>query len=416
MKFLPHALVAVDPSGRPLAPDKCFQRVGPLSSEARLRSEKDWDDIICANVDALSEALRVAEVIPADSTLRVLGQQIDCVDVLLAEVAMQEGASADGDDDFGEPRRLVLLEDKLVRNPEAKRQVLAQVLDYAQRAQQEWTTEFLCSQPALASHAAWLNRYEKRLDVILGEGDLLLVIAGDDIDADLLRLAKRFASANDPLSLNEMCLVSLAQFRRGDEYLLVPHVVSAVERHQRQVTIRVRVQDATGAPLRALVERDVESDLEDARSGAPPVNPAAEAFLGRVRKALEPNLLVPGSPYESTPNARKALEYWTTTEDGSRVRFKVHFGGYARDLWSPIQVGLYVESRTSRDTWRARIEDALAAGRLPVGTKLTVAGKLTVSALKEYPWSAPADLTDALVEDVADTLLRFEAEFGIRKP
>lgn len=412
MKFLPSHFVALDRDGKPLL-GRSFNRINATSPAGRLLDEEDWDGIICANVEALAEALRAADVLPLDSTLRVLGQQVDCVDVLFAEVPISEGEPGEGVD-LGEPRRLVILEDKLVRNPEAKRQVLAQALDYAQRAQHEWTTEYLCSVKKLARHAAWLRQHASRLDVLLQEGDLLVVIAGDDIDDDLLRLAKRFAGSNDPLSLNELCLVSMALYERGDERLLIPHVVSAVERHQRQLTVRVRVQDANGVPVRAVVERDVEADMSAARGGALPVNPDVESFLTRAKAILDPVLLASGSPYETTEAARKILEYWTTTTDGSRVRFKIHFGGFVRDLWSPIQVGLYVESRSARDQWLERIQAALQEGRLPVGTKPAVAGKLTVSALKEYSWSAPVDLSDALLQDVTSSLVRIESVLGVR--
>jgi hypothetical protein len=72
-------------------------------------------------------------------------------------------------------------------------------------------------------------------------------------------------------------------------------------------------------------------------------------------------------------------------------------------------------SKASRERWRTRIEGALAEGRLPVGTKLSVTGKLTASALKEYEWSAPVDLSEALLRDVTDTLLRFESVFGVQR-
>lgn len=410
MKFLPSSLIAVDASVKPLPEERSFCRMSTTSPENLNRREEHWDAIICANVEGLSEALRAADVLPEDSSLVVLGRQIDNVDVLLAEVARYSV----GADEQPEIRRLVLLEDKLVRNPEAKRQVLAQVLDYAERAQQVWTTKVLCSNPRLARHAAWLGRNAQRLDVSLAEGDLLVVIAGDDIDDDLLRLARRFAGADNPLSLTELCLVSMPLYRRGEEYLLVPHVVSAVERHHRQFTIRVRVQDAAGTPLHGTVERDVEADVEAARRDALPRNPDVEAFLVRAKKILDPQLLAAGSPYEGTRDVRKVLEYWTRTDDGSHVRFKIHFGGYDRTRWSPIQVGLYVESKELREHWRDRIERALAEGRLPIGTQLVIAGKQTAAALKDFAWSAPSDLTDLLLRDVTDALVRIESLFGSR--
>jgi hypothetical protein len=385
MGILPDIIVTTDGKGLPLAEDKWFRRVDAYSLDARSLSETNRDEIICANVAALTAALQAADVLPADSTFRVLGCQIDSVDVLLAEVPIRAGE--DGMNQLDEPRRLVLLEDKLVRSPEAKRQVLAQILDYAQRAQTQWTTNFLCSDRKLSSHAAWLHRHASRIDVMLAEGDLLLIIAGDDIHDDLLRLARRFAAGHDPLSRNELCLVSMAVYRREEERMLIPHVVSTVERHQRQFTIRVTVEDTDETVLRAKIKRDVEADLESARRGALPINADVEDFLERAKARLNPKLMET-RVYTVTDELRKSLEYQYVDDDGAVVRFKVHFGGYKRDIWSPIEVGLYVESKGTRDVWRRRIEEALAAGRLPVGTKLDVRGKQTVSALKEY--SCPA--------------------------
>src|SRR5947208_4672584 len=106
MGVLPATLVAVDDRGKPLPRDQWFTRVDARSPDGRELSEADWDRIICANVSALDEALRAAEVLPADSTLRVLGCQIDDVDVLLAEVPVPELGPDGGDvaHDWGEPR------------------------------------------------------------------------------------------------------------------------------------------------------------------------------------------------------------------------------------------------------------------------------------------------------------------------
>src|SRR5882762_5803006 len=90
MGLLPSSLVALDPSGQALSLLRWFKRVDAKSLEARQRAEADWDNIICANAEALAEALRAANVLPPNSTLRVLGQQVENVDVLFAEVPWSE--------------------------------------------------------------------------------------------------------------------------------------------------------------------------------------------------------------------------------------------------------------------------------------------------------------------------------------
>lgn len=413
MTLLPDSLTVLTSAGEPASVEP-FRRVDPLSPEGRRLSEADWDRIICANVAALADALRAAGIIPETSTLRVLGQQVDAVDVLLAEVPVGEDGDAGGEGTVSRvpPRRLVLLEDKLLRNPQAKREVLAQILDYAERAQSDWTVDALCRQvdPEVAS---WMRLHEARLKVMLAQREFLLVIAGDDIDADLLRLARRFATGGDPLSLAELCLVSLTVYRRGDEHLLIPHVVSAVERHQRQLAIRVTVQGEDGRILPASIDRDPEAEADAARGGSIPRNRDVEAFLLKAKKILDDKLLRDDLPYIGLKNKpRKNLRYWMDAQRGARL--KIHFGGFVGDAWSPIQVGLYVESRTRRDEWIRRVEEADAAGQLPVGTVVRVTGVATVEALKSFAWTTPSDLTEELLKDVVETLLRFEAIFGGR--
>jgi hypothetical protein len=405
MGLLPELLSSLDAAGLPV-PSARFTRVHPTSPEARKLSEANWDDIICANLPSLADALRAASVIAEDSTLLLLGRQVDAVDLVFAEIPKSQDDDGNPDPDnlsAIEPRRLVLLEDKLVRNPEAKRQVLAQLLDYSQRAQHTWTTDTLCHN-IKGPVGAWLRLHASRIDVMLAQGEMLLIIAGDDIDEDLLRLARRFAAGADPLSLSELCLVSLAVYRRGDERLLIPHVVSAVERHQRQLSIRVTVKGSNGAVLAATVEHDDEADVAAARRGAAPTPPAVEEFLARAKRLLDPKL---SSNYTVTGGERKVLAYWLDDE----ARIKIHFGGFVRDVWSPIQVGLYVESAARRDAWLARVEDASSRGRLPVGTAIRASGKKTVEALKSFTWSTPSDLNESLLQTVTAALLEFAEAF-----
>lgn len=402
MTLLPDVLVALSKSGAPLE-GSSFVRVDPSSAEARQFSEANWDEIICANVAALTDAFRAAGVIGADSSLRVLGLQVDAVDVLMAEV---RGGDDGAEGEHSEPRRLVLIEDKLIRNPQAKREVLAQVLDYSERAQRTWDVDRLCRcvEPKVAT---WLRIHGDRIDAMLAQGEFLLVIAGDDIDENLLRLARRFATGGDPLSLAELCLVSLTIYRRGEERLFVPHVVSAVERHQRQLSIRVTVQGEHGTPLRARVERDREEEATTARRGAPPTNGDVQAFLQRAKALLEPTLTAEGTLHRITSNARKSLAFWLDAE----ARLKIHFGGFERDAWSPIQVGLLVDSKERRQQWLERIERADSNGELPVGTEIKVEGSKRVFALKSFRWSTPKDLTPELLQETTDTLMRFYTLF-----
>jgi hypothetical protein len=122
MDVLPSFIEILDAAARPFEPRRRLRRVEPCG-----RSEADWDRILTENVDLLADALREAEMIAEDSALMFLGAQVDNIDLVFAEVR----------NDNRELRRLVLLEDKLLKNPEARRQVLAQILDYARVVQEQ---------------------------------------------------------------------------------------------------------------------------------------------------------------------------------------------------------------------------------------------------------------------------------------
>src|SRR5438552_839649 len=111
MDVLPPFIELLETTGRRCNPRKVLHR------KVSDWSETNWDEIIVENVELLAACFQQARVIAEDSTLRVLGTQVDNIDVVFAEVSNTENQ---------ELRRLVLIEDKLLRNFEAKRQVLAQ--------------------------------------------------------------------------------------------------------------------------------------------------------------------------------------------------------------------------------------------------------------------------------------------------
>ncbi|WP_438040202.1 hypothetical protein [Sorangium sp. So ce128] len=393
MDVLPSFIEILDAAARPFEPRRRLRRVDPGG-----RSEAEWDRILIENVDLLADALREAEMIAEDSALMFLGAQVDNIDLVFAEVRS----------DNGELRRLVLLEDKLLKNPEARRQVLAQILDYARVVQQSWASARLPElEYKLRGHAQWVRENEEALRQSCRHADFLLVIAGDGIDEGLAKLAPRFAGRDDPLSLTELALVSLAMYALDNEYLLVPHVVSAVLRSEREITVRVLVQDAQGRAVPADVLRDVQDEAAQANRGRLPVREEVIEFLRKAREPLDAALLPAYPGLERTAKPRKSLEYGLTLDDGSGVVFKVHFGGYEKDVWSPIQVGLMLgtDDTAGRDAWRRRIEAVLP--RLPAGTRVDNGGPRTVNALTTFEWSTGEDLNDMLVSKITETLIQY---------
>lgn len=189
MDVLPTFIEILDAAARPFEPRRRLQRVEPGG-----RSEAEWDRILTENLDLLADALRAAEMIAEDSTLLFLGAQVDNIDLVFAEVRS----------DNQDLRRLVLLENKLLKNPEARRQVLAQILDYARVVPEQWASAKLPEiENKLRRHAQWVRDNEEALRQSCRHADFLLIIAGDGINDGLAKLAPRFARRDDPLNLTE---------------------------------------------------------------------------------------------------------------------------------------------------------------------------------------------------------------------
>ena len=108
MDALPETIVTLTNSLRRM---RVFRRVNPSVAFGAKRklSEGDYDRLFVQHLDVLTDVLRDAELIDASSKLKLLGQQISRIDVLLAEVDHSP------EETF---RRLVVVENKLYRNPE----------------------------------------------------------------------------------------------------------------------------------------------------------------------------------------------------------------------------------------------------------------------------------------------------------
>ncbi|MBP7914149.1 MAG: hypothetical protein KAZ63_02290 [Vitreoscilla sp.] len=153
--------------------------------------------------------------------------------------------------------RLTLVECKLWRNPEARRKVVAQVLDYA-RAISRWTYSDLQRQVAAATGRRGNVPYELVKERVPGldehrfvdetsaamrQGRFLLLIAGDGIREDvgaLAELINRNAASGFSFGLVEVALYGLE-----DESLVVqPRVVARTQNIERTVVV---IRDSAGA-------------------------------------------------------------------------------------------------------------------------------------------------------------------------
>jgi hypothetical protein len=204
-------------------------------------NERALDDLVVQQAAVIADLLIENDIIEEAGQLKYLGRQFRHVDVLFAEV-----------DEEDEPIRLVLVEDKLLKDPGAKRKVIGQVIEYAAKFQDEVRSDEL--KQRFPEHSEWLEQNAELLDRQIESGDLLLIICGDSIHSNVADIVTRLARRTDryPLSGMELCLIGMDLYERENERILIPHVIGTVARAQRQ--LEIRVVDATGAPLRAHAE------------------------------------------------------------------------------------------------------------------------------------------------------------------
>ncbi|MCP3727454.1 hypothetical protein M3I53_30745 [Paraburkholderia sp. CNPSo 3272] len=148
--------------------------------------------------------------------------------------------------------RLVLVECKLWRNPEARREVIAQLFEYASLLS-EWTYSDLEARlkkargltgenPIFAAVKAVhpeLNEgaFVDSVNRSLERGDFLCAIAGDGIRSDLQSLRRLLTAQGGVLS--QLALVEVRTYRDGvGRTLLVPSVPLHTEVVQREVLVR----------------------------------------------------------------------------------------------------------------------------------------------------------------------------------
>nr|WP_299242955.1 hypothetical protein [uncultured Halomonas sp.] len=210
--------------------------------------------------------------------------------------------------------RLTLVECKLWRNPEARRKVIAQILDYA-RAVSRWTYADLQRQVASATglkgnvpfEAA--RRLQPDLDEAvfvdaaaraLREGRFLLLIAGDGIREGISGMAE-LVTRNAALGFS-FGLVEVALYEFGEQGLVVqPRVVAKTETIER---VFVHVKEGEGDILREAVddsrdETKVASMAEERAWWEPLIHvsfddPEQEAPVYRPRNHVRVQLPHPG--------------------------------------------------------------------------------------------------------------------------
>lgn len=210
-----------------------FERV----SASDLKLQEAWfRDAIFANPELVIAPCRAADLVPPDETWMPWAVEHESgagpMDVLLL--------SSHG--------RVGIVETKLSYNPEKRREVVAQILDYAINFQE---AEELPPWPVSTALPDEVDVREK-----LARAEFLLIVAGDEIDARALKLGDALL-AGHMTSEWDLAMVDLNLYRsRGEaepSYLLVPEMRGVLRHETRQV---VRVEVVGESPkARVTVER-----------------------------------------------------------------------------------------------------------------------------------------------------------------
>jgi Domain of unknown function (DUF4268) len=201
--------------------------------------------------------------------------------------------------------QLVLVETKLWRNPEARRAVVGQILDYAKQLT-SWTFDILEEKASLAAGtpsghllACLKQRFPEADEAVfvdgvgrsLSTGDFLLLIVGDGIRIgaeSLVSFLERFGHMRFGLGLIEVAAFRLSN---GD-FLLQPRVLAKTEVLQRTVLV------GRDGPL-ALQQSAQAEDTDSAATGQRAWFQSFWAeFLSKLQ--LEDRSLLPSEPAKST--------------------------------------------------------------------------------------------------------------------
>ena len=143
--------------------------------------------------------------------------------------------------------RIGLVETKLFSNPEKRREVVAQLLDYALALQEIDPLELKDDFP-VGDGVPDYGEFKDRFNA----GDFLLIIAGDELDQRAVRLAAGLLG--DHLTSGwDLAMVDINLFRcvtNPESVLIVPALRGVVVAEKRQV-IRVTVKDREGTTVTA---------------------------------------------------------------------------------------------------------------------------------------------------------------------
>lgn len=259
MKALGSSLFAASIGNGEAMPHRAYRRVN--AADLNLR-EVWFRDAIFHDPELVIGACREAGRIPADEKWLPWAIEynfgVGPVDVLLVS-------------SHGRP---AIVETKLSYNPEKRREVVAQILDYA-LSLQEATDEDL---PALPAHEDAPTHAD--LHDCLREGRFMLVVAGDALDPRAIRLSQAMLAAHLTTGW-DLAMVDLNLYRSAElepKLLVVSELRGVLAAETRQV-VKVQVEGES-ARARVTVEHlsaDISSASRRAKLGS------IDEFLARIR-------------------------------------------------------------------------------------------------------------------------------------
>jgi hypothetical protein len=194
-------------------------------------NERWFRDAIAANPALVIEPCKTAEMTDEDWYLWATehpisdadGNPVGSVDVLLI--------SSSG--------RVGIVETKLAYNPEKRRGVLAQILDYAVHFPELGLSEL----PGLPDG---VHVSPEEIQERLARVDFLLIIAGDEVDPRVVKLSQAVIG-DHMLNQWELALIELALYRGDSDYVIIPTLRNMVATETRNV-VRVHIPTDGGKP------------------------------------------------------------------------------------------------------------------------------------------------------------------------
>lgn len=164
--------------------------------------------------------------------------------------------------------KIIIVENKLWRNPEARRKVIGQILDYAS-ALSNWTYEDLqrevsrrlgkkgnCLYEIIKSYAPDTDEAEfvDGVSLCLKQGSFILLICGDGIRQNTSNIAE-FLDRNTTLDFN-FGLIEIGIYENdANERLIIPQVLAKTETIKRQI-----IQLPPGVTIDEVVDEDAPSE------------------------------------------------------------------------------------------------------------------------------------------------------------